>query len=212
MADISPNLHKITHVYSYTDHDHRDAVRSAAARVGACVTGLHTREYEMHTGEGGWPQKVTNTEVRGYDTLKYALESCCPWVCGRGLPPPWQTSVHQVPSSVTTSVHADEDPGLPLDNLSADAPGATKPQCALKGGRPLGVRAAATGVRVHVKDVPRGRQQQQGWVCRWHGCSAGSGQQASAGSSSKGGCTCGAGAVFCSYSLLLQYLAYHLST
>jgi hypothetical protein len=39
--------------------------------------------------------------------------------------------------SATTSVHAVEQLGLPPENLSADAPGASKPQCALKGGRPL---------------------------------------------------------------------------
>jgi hypothetical protein len=39
--------------------------------------------------------------------------------------------------SATTSVHAVEQPGLPLENLSAYAPGAANLQCALKGGRPL---------------------------------------------------------------------------
>jgi hypothetical protein len=37
----------------------------------------------------------------------------------------------------TTSVHVVDQPGLPLENLSADAPGAARLQCALKGGRPL---------------------------------------------------------------------------
>jgi hypothetical protein len=41
--------------------------------------------------------------------------------------------------SVTTSVHAVEQPGLPLENLGADAPGAAKLQCALEGGRTLHV-------------------------------------------------------------------------
>jgi hypothetical protein len=39
--------------------------------------------------------------------------------------------------SAETSVHAVEEPGLPLENLRADAPGAAELQCALKGGRPL---------------------------------------------------------------------------
>jgi hypothetical protein len=39
--------------------------------------------------------------------------------------------------SATTSVHAVEQPGLPLEDLSADAPRAAKLQCALKGGRTL---------------------------------------------------------------------------
>jgi hypothetical protein len=34
-------------------------------------------------------------------------------------------------------VHAVEQPGLPLENLRADASAAAKRQCALKGGRPL---------------------------------------------------------------------------
>jgi hypothetical protein len=40
-------------------------------------------------------------------------------------------------SSAQTSVHAVEEPWLPLENLSALDPGAPELQCALKGGRPL---------------------------------------------------------------------------
>jgi hypothetical protein len=62
----------------------------------------------------------------------------------RGLPPPCQTSVRLLPSaptaiSATTSVYAVEQPGIPLENLSANAPGAAKLQCGLKGGRTLQV-------------------------------------------------------------------------
>jgi hypothetical protein len=41
--------------------------------------------------------------------------------------------------SIRTPVHVVEEPGLQLDNLSADAQWAAKLQCALKGGRPLGM-------------------------------------------------------------------------
>jgi hypothetical protein len=40
-------------------------------------------------------------------------------------------------SSGQTSVHAVEEPWLPLQNLSAGAPGAAEPQCALTGGKSL---------------------------------------------------------------------------
>jgi hypothetical protein len=43
-----------------------------------------------------------------------------------------------------TSVHAVEEPWLPLGNLSADAPGASELQCALTGGKPLQAMALST--------------------------------------------------------------------
>jgi hypothetical protein len=55
----------------------------------------------------------------------------------RGLPPPLHFLSAPGASSGQTSVHAVEEPWLPLENLSANAPGAAGPQCALKGGRPL---------------------------------------------------------------------------
>jgi hypothetical protein len=42
-----------------------------------------------------------------------------------------------VATSVTPSMHAVEEPGLPLENFRADAPGSAELECALKGGRPL---------------------------------------------------------------------------
>jgi hypothetical protein len=53
---------------------------------------------------------------------------------------------------VTTSVRAVEHPGFRLENLSADAPGLAKLQCALKGGRPLAckeLRASNRELRTH---------------------------------------------------------------
>jgi hypothetical protein len=46
-------------------------------------------------------------------------------------------------SSGQTSVHAVEEPWLPLGSLSADAPGAAELHCALKGGKPLTETAGA---------------------------------------------------------------------
>jgi hypothetical protein len=54
----------------------------------------------------------------------------------RGLRPIFNPQCARCQSG-QTSVDAVEEPWLPLQSLSADAPGAAEPQCSLTGGRPL---------------------------------------------------------------------------
>jgi hypothetical protein len=61
--------------------------------------------------------------------------------------------------SVTTSVHAVESPGLPPENLRADAPGTAELQCALKGGRPLPQELGATSIAQLMMNV------NLSWLC-----------------------------------------------
>jgi hypothetical protein len=69
---------------------------------------------------------------------------CLHHACDAGPSAPLANLSAPAAISATTSVHAAEQPVLPLEILSADAPGGAELQCALKGGRTLPVAPLLT--------------------------------------------------------------------